>query len=130
MKNTLLAVLIMAISYAQAQAQSTRLPIIIADGTVSTDKLDNDLMATAKPAGAAIHNNQLPTISKKLYEALWQWFMQHPPALQQPPQTSLSANYTASVEPVLYVACIQHPILKIQPLPKPRPLNKRTGWLQ
>jgi hypothetical protein len=127
MKNTLLAVLIMAICYDHAQAQSTRLPVIIADGTVSTDKLDNDLTATGKPVGVA---NQLPTISKKLYEALGQRFMQYYPALQQPVQTSLPANNTASVEPVLYVAFIQHPILKIQPLPKPRPLNKRTEWLQ
>jgi hypothetical protein len=130
MKNTLIAVLIMVLCYDHTQAQSARLPVIIADGTISTDKLASDLMASGKPAGVAIHSNQLPTISNTLYNALWQRFLQRYPALQKPPQTSLSANQSARVEPCTYVAYMQLPILRVHPLPKPRPLNRRTGWLQ
>jgi len=130
MKNTLLAVLIIVLCYDHTQAQSTRLPVIIADGTISTDKLANDLMAAGKPAGVAIHNNSLPTISSKLYNALWQRFLQQYPALQKPAQTSLSARQSARVEQPTYIAYMQLPLLRVHPLPKPRPLNRRTGWLQ
>ena len=149
MKNTLLAVLIIALCYDPTHAQSTPLPTpgyikyqgqysnqsgdkesvktnSLADGVTTTDKLANDIITSNKMADGAVSSNKLAEdIINSLNE------MDGAKAVnRQAPKVVLMAptlNNAMATDQHAYAWHMQNLLLHSQQ--KPRPTHNRIGWL-
>ncbi|HEX6430130.1 MAG TPA: hypothetical protein VF008_20690 [Niastella sp.] len=151
MKNTLLAVLIMALCYDPTQAQSTPLPTpgyikyqgqhpnqsidkgsvttnALADGVATTDKLANDIITSNKMADGTVSSNKL---AEDIINSLNEMEEAHTANKQTQRLISMSTPlYNAMVsDQNAYARHMQHLLLYDQLLQKPRPTNNRKGWL-
>ena len=151
MKNTLLAVLIIALCYDATLAQSTPLPAPgyikyqgqysnqsidkepvktnrLADGVATTDKLANDIITSNRMADGAVSSNKLAEdIINSLNE------MEEAQAFNKNAQKmglkSPSLNYAMAADQHVYAWHMQNVLLHAQLLQKPRPTYNRKGWL-
>lgn len=149
MKNTLLAVLIIALCYDPTQAQSTPLPTpgyikyqgqysnksidkepvranSLTDGVATTDKLANDIITSNKMADGAVSSDKLAEdIINSLNE------MEGAKAVnRQAPKVVLmvsAVNNAMATDHHAYAWHMQNLLLHSQQ--KPRPTYKRIGWL-
>lgn len=151
MKNTLLAVLIIALCYDATQAQSPPLPTPgyikyqgqssnqsidkepvktnrLADGAATTDKLANDIITSNKMADGAVSSNKLAEdIINSLNE------MEEAQAVSKNSQKLVlmapPLDYAMAADQHAYAWHMQNLLLHAQQLQKPRPTHNRKGWL-
>ncbi|THU41386.1 hypothetical protein FAM09_04565 [Niastella caeni] len=148
MKNTLLAVLIIALCHDQAQAQNTpgyinyrrtspTQPVgkrlvttnMVIDGVVSTDQLATDILIANIMADGVITSDKLADDIMNSLENMESGQTAGNPAPAIIP-VALPVLNAVTNDGLTYAAYMQSCMPAAQELPKPRPTYHRTGWLQ
>jgi hypothetical protein len=149
MKNTLLAVLIIALCYAPTQAQSTPLPTPgyikyqgqysnqsidkepvranrLTDGAATTDKLANDIITSNKMADGAVSSNKL---AEDIINSLNEMEKAKAGNRQAPKEVLMASplNNAMATDHHAYAWHMQNLLPHSQQ--KPRPTHNRKGWL-
>lgn len=152
MKNTLLAVLIIALCYDTTQAQRTpshapefikyqgtspNQPVgkghvttnTLADGIITTDKLSNDIKASGNMADGAITSDKLADDINNSLKDLEDALGANKQAQEQEQiAVSLSLYKTSAINQQVYACYMQGLLPYGQQLQKPRPTYNRIGW--
>jgi hypothetical protein len=152
MKNTLLAVLIMALCYDRTQAQSISPPIpdyikyqgtnsnksvdkravpgnTQTDGVATTDKLADDIITSSKMADGAVSSNKLADDINNSLKNMKDDAQTASTQAQALKPGALPLYNLIATDQHMYACHIQHLLSDVQQSPKPRPTYNRRGWL-
>ena len=152
MKNTLLAVLIIALCYDRTQAQSISPPVpdyikyqgtnsnqsvdkrtiprnTQTDGAATTDKLADDIITSSKMADGAVSSNKLADDINNSLKDMKDDAQTASTQRQGLKPGALPLYNVIATDQYAYACHMQNLLPDVQQSPKPRPTYNRKGWL-